>query len=331
MYLVFAGSTEAARAQDRTEFYKGKTITITIGFNPGGNYDFVGRLVSRHIGKQLPGNPNGVGVNMAGAGSFRAANYLFNAAPKDGTMLGIVSSSIAIEEALGTKGVNYKSAEFNWIGRVSFILQVLTTYGNSKTRRIEDALTNETPMAGTGPGSPSEGYPKVLNGVLGTRFKVVSGYRSSTEGMLAMEKGEVDGGLPSWNNIKRSRTHWIAEKKAYPLVQFVFERHPDLPNVPTSVELAKTPADRAVLAFYTSSEELGRSIIAPPGVPADRIKLLRQAFDAMLKDKAFLAEVEKTKLEFNPLSGETMQKLVADTAATPKDVIERTRNLLGRK
>lgn len=328
--LALSAATDAL-AQGTEEMFKGKTITITIGFNPGGNYDFVGRLVARHIGSQLPGKPAGVGVNLAGAGSIRAANQLFVAAPKDGTALGIVSSAIAIEEALGTQGIAYRSAEFNWIGRVSLILQVLTTYGNAKARKIEDVLVHDTPMAGTGSGSPSEGYPKVLNGVLGTKFRIISGYRSSTEGMLAMEKGEVDGGLPAWNNIKRSRTHWITENKAYPLVQFVFARHPDLPNVPTAVELAKSPEDRAVLAFYTSGEELGRSIIAPPGVPAERVAILRRGFDAMLKDAGFLAEVEKTKLEFNPLGGEALQKIVADTAKTPQSVIERTKAMLAKK
>lgn len=331
MAVVAAAGLAAGPAASQTagDLFKGKTITVTIGFAPGGNYDFVGRLVARHIGKQLPGNPAGVAVNMPGAGSFRAANYIYSAAPKDGTALGIMSSALAIEEALGTSGVAYKSAEFNWIGRVSLILQVLATLDPAKAKTIEDVMKYETPVGGTGAGSPSEGYPKLLNGVLGTKFKVVSGYRSSADTMLAMERGEIDGSLPSWNTVKRSKADWIADKKIHPLVQWVLERHADLPDTPTSVELGKTQADRDVLAFYTSGEELGRSILAPPGMAPDRVKLVRGAFDAMLKDRDFLDEVEKTRLEFNPLSGEKLQQVVADAAATPQAIIERARALLG--
>ena len=319
----------SAAAQSADEIFKGKAISVTIGFAPGGNYDFVGRLVARHIGKQLPGNPAGIAVNTPGAGSIRAANYLYATAPKDGTALGIVSSAIAIEEALGTSGIAYKSAEFNWIGRVSLILQVLATLEPAKAKTIEDVMKYETPVGGTGAGSPSEGYPKLLNGVLGTKFKVVSGYRSSADTMLAMERGEIDGSLPSWNTVKRSKPDWLAEKKIHPLVQWVLQRHADLPDTPTSVELGKTQADRDVLAFYTSGEELGRSILAPPGMAPDRTKLMRGAFNAMLKDEDFLAEVEKTRLEFNPLSGEKLQQIVADTANTPRSIIERAKVLLG--
>lgn len=321
----------SAHAQANEEPFKGKTITITIGFSTGGNYDLVGRLVARHIGKQLPGTPTVVAVNMPGAGSLRAANFLYAAAPKDGTQLGILSSSIALEEGLGTQGVNYRSAEFAWIGRVSLILQVLATLAPSKTRSIADALVNETPMGATGPGSPSQGYPQLLNGLLGTRFKVVTGYSASTDVMLAMEKGEVDGGLPSWNNVVRSRPDWIRDKKIYPLVQWVLKRSPELPDVPTSVELGKSDADRAVLAFYTSGEELGRSILAPPGLPPERVALLRAAFERMLNDAEFLAEIQRLRQEFNPLTGEQMQRLVTDTARTPPEVIARTKQLIGTR
>lgn len=321
--------TSSALAQSADEPFKGRTVTITIGFSTGGNYDLVGRLVARHIGKQLPGQPSVVPVNMPGAGSIRAANFVFAAAPKDGTALGILSSSIALEEALGTPGITYRSAEFNWIGRVSFILQVLATLSPSKARTIADVLVHETPMGATGPGSPSEGYPKLLNALIGTKFKIVTGYSASTDVMLAMDKGEVDGGLPSWNNVVRLRPEWLREKRVYPLVQWVLQRAPELPDVPTSVELGKTLGDRDVLAFYTSSEELGRSITAPPGIAPERVEMLRRAFDRMLADADFLAEIQRVRQEFNPLTGEQMQKLVADTARTAPEVIARTKVLVG--
>lgn len=318
-----------AHAQD--ESFKGKTVTVTIGFSTGGNYDFVGRLVSRHIVRHMPGQPNGVAMNMPGAGSIRAANYIFNAAPRDGTALGILSSSLAIEEALGAPNIQYRSAEFGWVGRVSMILQVLATLEPAKAKTIEDVLKIETAMGGTGAGSPSEGYPKILNGLLGTRFKVISGYSSSADTMLAMERGELDGSLPSWNTIKRTKPQWLAEKKINPLVQFVFTRSPDLPDTPTSVELGRTPQDRAVLEFYTSGEELGRSILAPPGMTPERLAMLRSAFGQMLKDAEFLAEVQKARLEFNPMEGARLQEIAAATVNASRETIERTRSLLGIK
>jgi tripartite-type tricarboxylate transporter receptor subunit TctC len=325
-FALLAGVT-CACAQE--EPFKGKAINVNIGFATGGNYDFVGRLVSRHIGKHLPGNPPGVAINMPGAGSIRAANHLYNAAPKDGTTLAILSSSIAIEEALATSGIQYKSADFAWIGRVSIILQVLATLDPAKARSIDDVLRHDTPMAGTGAVSPSEGYPRLLYGLLGTKFRVIGGYTSSADSMLAMERGEVDGSLPSWNTIKRTKPDWLAQKKIHPLVQFVFTRSPDLPDTPTSVELGKTAEDRDVLSFYTSGEELGRSIVAPPGMAPERVRLMRKAFQDMLKDEEFLAEVVKTQLEFNPLDGEALQAIVERTVKASPATVARTRALLG--
>ncbi|MFN3892155.1 MAG: Bug family tripartite tricarboxylate transporter substrate binding protein [Beijerinckiaceae bacterium] len=322
-------SADPAAASDLT--WKGRTVTVTIGFSTGGNYDFVGRLVARHILKHMAGAPTGIAVNMPGAGSIRAANYIFNSAPRDGTALGILSSSIAIEEALGNPSIQYKSAEFGWIGRVSMILQVLATLDPARAKAIEDVRRIETAMGATGAGSPSEGYPRLMNGLLGTKFKIVSGYSSSADTMLAMERGEIDASLPSWNTIKRTKAQWLAEKKIHPLVQFVFERSPDLPDTPTSVELGRTPDERAVLEFYTSGEELGRSILAPPGLDPERLAAMRAAFMQMLKDDEFLAEVKKTQLEFNPLEGMKLQRIAANTVNASRETIERTRALLGAK
>ena len=318
-----------ALANDPT--WKGKNVTVTIGFATGGNYDYVGRLVSRHIVKHLPGEPNGVAVNMPGAGSIRAANYIFSSAPKDGTALGIMSSSIALEEALGTPNIQYKSAEFGWIGRVSMILQVLATLDPAKAKDIEDVRKIETAMGSTGAGSPSEGYPRLLNGLLETKFKIIGGYSSSADTMLAMERGEVDGSLPSWNTVMRTKPDWITGKRIHPLVQFVFQRSPDLPHTPTSVELGRTPEERVILEFYTSGEEFGRSILAPPGLAPATLAALRFAFAQMLKDGDFLTEVKKARLEFNPMEGARLQQIAASTVNASRETIEKTRSLLGRK
>lgn len=318
----------AQSAQSEAQFYRGKTISVYIGFAPGGSYDFFGRLVARHIGAHIPGNPTAIAQTMTGAGSFKLANYLYSAAPKDGTAMGIITQTVALEEALGTPGVMYKSANFNWIGRATAILEVTLTWHTSKAKTIEDAKKYVTPVASTGSGSPSEGYPKLLNALIGTKFKIITGYTGSTAGMLAMEKGEVDGALTSWNTLRISKQDWIRDKKINLLVQYANQRDPDLSNVPAVVELGKTPEDKAVLAFYASGAAVGRSFVAPPGLPPARVKTLRTAFSAMIKDPAFLAEIHKAKAEFSPASGEEVQKLIENAANAPKEIQERTKALI---
>jgi tripartite-type tricarboxylate transporter receptor subunit TctC len=322
---------QAAAAQPADQAFKGKTISINIGFGPGGTYDYYGRLVARFIGRHIPGEPTVVAQSMPGSGGLRVANFLFAAAPKDGTTLAVSPQTAAIEDALRSPGVQYKAAEFNWIGRMTAILEVHFTWKTSKAKTIEDARQYEAPLAGTGAGSPSEGYPKLLNALSGTKFKIVSGYPSSTEGMLAMERGEVDGALTSWNTIKRNKQEWISNHDLNVLVQYAPERHPELSNIPTVLETAKTPEGRAALAFYIGGAELGRSLAAPPGLPPERVKILRTAFDAMLKDPDFLAEIEKSGQEFYPASGEQVQKLIVATANAPREVVDLTERTLRAK
>jgi tripartite-type tricarboxylate transporter receptor subunit TctC len=326
--VLVLGAAPAALAQSPEQFYKGKTVTITIGFSAGGTYDLFGRLVSRHIGKHIPGNPTVIAQSMPGAGSFVATNWLFNVAPKDGTAIGIVSQTIAMEEALKNKGVRYKSAEFNWIGRATSNNEVQVFWHTSKGTTIEGAKTAEIPVASTGPGSPSETYPKLLNALIGTRYKIIRGYTGSTAGLLAMERGEVDGALTSWNTMKTTRKAQLDEKKAFLAVQYVLKRAPDLPDVPAIVEFGKTDEDRALLTFAAASGDIGRAFLAPPGVPADRIKALRDAFDATMKDPELLAEVNKAQLDFEPASAAELERLVKVTLATPPALIEKMEKIL---
>ncbi len=317
-----------AQAQSPEQFYRGKTVNIYIGFAPGGSYVYYGRLLSRHMGKHLPGQPTVVAQSMPGAGSFKAANYVYNVAPKDGTGMGIVSQTMALEEALGTPGIQYKSAEFNWIGRVTNIIEITLVWETSKAKTVQDAMKNDIPVASTGPGSPSMGYPLLVNAVSGTRFKIITGYPGSNDGMLAMERGEVDGALTSWNTIKVSKQHWLQDKKINILIQYAYERSPELPNVPTVVEMGKTDADRQMLSFYASGGEIGRSFLATPGIPADRVKVMRAAFDATMQDPDFKAEIAKSNSEFNPLPGDQVQQLIANMAKAPPAMIARMAEVL---
>jgi len=318
-------------AQNAEPFFKNKVINLHIGFAPGGTYDYFGRMVGRFIGRHIPGNPPVVVQTMAGAGSLQAANFLYAQAPRDGTAWGVVTQTLALEEALRSPGAHYRAAEFTWIGRMTSILEVHFTWKASKAKTIADARVHDIPVAGTGAGSPSEGYPKLLNALAGTRFKIISGYPGSTQGMLAAERGEVDGGLTSWNTLKRTKPDWIRNRDINMLVQYAVERHPDLREVPSVLEAASTPEGRQVLAFYVSGAEVGRSLLAPPGIPADRVETLRAAFDAMLKDPDFLAEIEKSGQEFQPAPGESVQKLIAAAANAPRDIVERTEAILRGK
>ena len=324
--LAFAPT--GVMAQSAADFFRGKTVSVYIGFSPGGTYDYFGRLVSRHLGKHIPGNPTVIAQGMPGAGSFTLANWMYRIAPKDGTAIGIVSQTAAIEEVLKSPGVQFKSTDFNWIGRATSNVEINLVMSTSKAKKVEDALVHEIPLASTGAGSPSEGYPKLLNGVLGTKFKLVGPYPGSTDGLLAMERGEVDGALTSWNTLYTTRNHWLTEKKAVILVQYVLERTAEMKDVPTMVELGKTPEDKAMFAFYVSGGEVGRSFMAPPGVPADRVAVLRKAFDDAMKDPELLAEIEKGKLDFHPASGDKLQKIIADTAAVSPAVVTRMQELL---
>jgi tripartite-type tricarboxylate transporter receptor subunit TctC len=330
-YAALASFAHPAAAQPADPFFRGRVINLYIGFAPGGTYYYFGRAVGRFIGKHIPGNPTVLVQTMQGAGSLQAANFLYAQAPKDGTAWGVVTQTLALEEALRSPGAHYKAAEFTWIGRMTSILEVHFTWKTSLGKTIEDARQHEIPVAGTGTGSPSEGYPKLLNALAGTRFKIISGYPGSTQGMLAMERGEVDGGLTSWNTLKRTKPAWLANRDVNILVQHANERHPDLRDVPTLLELARTPEGRQALAFYVSGAELGRSLLAPPDLPADRVTVLRTAFDAMLRDGEFLAEIEKSGQEFQPASGAQVQRLIEEVASAPREVVERTEAILRAK
>src|SRR5580700_7592377 len=299
--LLFGANVSTGAAEPDTS-YKGKTVIISIGFAPGGSYDYFGRLVARHLGKHLPGNPTVIAESMPGAGSFTAANYLYARAPRDGTALGIVSQTVAIEEVLGTSGVQYKVSQFNWIGRATSVNEVSLTFHSSNAKTIRDAIAHETTMASTGAGSPSETYLKLLNAVAATRFKLVGPYPASNDAMLAMERGEVDGAFTSYNTLKVARQDWLREKKINILVQYG-ERSADLPDVPYAVDLAKTDDDRQLMAFYVSSEQIGRAFLAPPEMPADHVAALRKAYDETMQDPQLLAEIDQSHSEFNPLPG----------------------------
>ncbi len=329
---LFAMAATGALAQTQTQtpesFYRGRTVSIYIGFGGGGSYDFYGHLIARHMGKHIPGNPTVVAQSMPGAGSFKLANWLTSLAPRDGTAMGIVSQAVALEEALGSPGVQYKTRDFNWIGRATSVIEIMMTGEKAKAKTIDDAYTTEVMIGGTGPGSPSEGYPKLLNAAAGTKFRIIAGYPASAEVLLAMEKGEVDAAFTSFGSLTAYHQDWLDQKKVHLLAQGTVARTRELPDVPAVGELGKTPQDRQMLQLYASTADIGRSFIAPPGLPTERVAVLRAAFDATMNDPEFRAEVTRVKAEFHPLPGEQVQKLIEATAQTPPEVIARMKALL---
>ena len=264
-----------------------------------------------------------------GAGSFTASNWLYRAAPKDGTALGAVSQTVAIDEALKSKGVQFKAAEFTWIGRITSNIEVQIVSTRTKGHTLAGAREIEVPVASTGPGSPSDTYPKLMNEIAGTKFKIIRGFPGSTDGLLATERGEVEGALTSWNTMKSTRMNWITEKRAVMFVQYVAKRTPDLPDVPALVEFATNEDDRKLFAFAVSSADIGRFILGPPGISADRTQVLRRAFDATMKDPEFLAEIKKGNFDFEPLDGASLARIVAEAVNVDPKVIERMQKIVG--
>jgi tripartite-type tricarboxylate transporter receptor subunit TctC len=317
--LALTGRVAAAE-----DFYKGKTITVIVGSAAGGGYDLHGRLVGRHIGRHIPGQPTLVAQNMPGAGSIVATNYIYEKAAHDGTAMGISSPSIALLDALGSKGVRFDSTKLNWIGRVASIVNVTFTRRDSKVKSLEGAQKTETLIGGISASSPLSLYPKVMNAVTGTKFKLITGYAGSKATVLATERGEVDGTTASLSTLAGA-PDWRRTSGYNILVQYTMNRHRDIPDVPSAMEFAKTDDDRKIIGLYVNGADVGYSIMTTPGVPADRIGQLRRSFDAMLADTMFLSDVKKLGVAFDPLSGEKLQVLIQQTLDLSPEVKARAR------
>ena len=328
-FALLAGFAAPAEAQRSVEdFYRGKNIDLYIGFTVGGGYDLYARLVGKYIGEHLPGKPRVIPKNMTGAGSRIAAGYVYSVAPKDGTALATADQSIPLEQATGESGINFDAARFNWIGNPIVDNNVVVTWHTSPVKTIEDAKKTEIAIGATGFNTSSQ-YPQVLNTMVGTKFKIILGYPGGAEINLAMENGEVGGrGSNSWSSWKASKPDWVRDKKMNVLAQVGLTKNPELPNVPTLVELATNDEDRAAMRLVSAPPSVGRPIFTSPGVPEERVRALRQAFEATMKDPAFLEEAKKLNLDINPISGEELQKVVVDIINTPPAAVKRLASVL---
>ena len=320
--LAFSSAllTSSAQAAGVEDFYRGKTVSLTIGYSVGGGYDAYGRLLARHLGKHIPGNPSVVPQNMTGAGSLKAANYLYSVAPKDGTVIGTFSRSQGIAPLLDK--AEFDSTKFTWLGSVTDEVSLCVTRHDAPVKTFSALQQTQATFGGEGAGSDPNIFALLYRNVFGAKIKIVTGYPGTNEIQLATERGEVDGlcGL-SWSTLKGRYPHWLKDRKANILVQAGIKKQAELPDVPSASDLAKTPDQTQILNLVLIGQAMARPFAAPPGIPADRKAALIEAFERTTKDADFLAEAARLNFEVNPVPAAELDALLARAYATPKDVI----------
>ncbi len=318
------GSQSAAQTPEAVEsFYKDKKVRMLVGYGVGTGNDLYMRLLARHIGKHIPGRPTIVPENMPGAGSMVMMNYLFNVAPRDGTVIGVPSRNLAVEPLMGNEQARYQALSFNWLGSMSRDVSTCITWHTSGIATVEDAKRREVPVGATGAPADSNIFPRLLNAALGTRFKAVLGYPDSAAVGVAMERGEIDGYCSfTWSAIKSARPQWVAQKQINVLLQLSLSKHPELPEVPSVMDLAADEASREIFALAFGTQKMGRPVVAPPGLPAERADALRQAFDATMTDPEFLEDARRSVLDVDgPIPGTEVDAILRRIYATSNDVI----------
>jgi tripartite-type tricarboxylate transporter receptor subunit TctC len=318
-----------ARAQTPDGFFKGRQITFLVGAGAGGGYDAYFRTFARFVVHHIPGSPTIVPKNMPAASGLAAANTLYTSADKDGATIGAFPNNIPMDTLFGNPGARYDAQKLSWLGSIGKLENVCATWITSPIKTIAQAREREVIVAAAAATSNSAIMPKVLNALLGTKFKIVAGYDPGSGMTLALESGETEGicGL-SWSTMKAARPHWIKDNKLNVIVQLGLAKLPELPNVPSALDLVSEPVKKQVLELILMRQELGRPLAAPPGVPADRLEVLRRAFDDTMKDPEFLAEAAKLQLEIEPLSAHEIDTLLANAFATPKAIVRQAAELI---
>src|SRR6476646_5964944 len=310
--------TAPAGAQD---FYAGKQLTIIVGAGPGGGYDLQARVVSRHLGKHIPGNPTIIVQTIPSR--IAAANHIFGSAPKDGTTIALLQRGILLARLIYPSGVRYDIEKFHWLGSLNSETAVTLAWHTAPHKTATDLFDKELIVGGI-TGVDPETTPRLYNSLIGTKFKVVTGYSSTAQIALAIERGEVQGIADwSWSSLKAVRPNWLADKQITLLMQGALKNEPELGSLPNALDFIKYDADRKVLELHFTQKTAARPLVAPPEVPPERIAILRKAFEDLAQDKEFLAEMDKAKMEFDFVPGAEIDKIVAQIAATPAEVAER--------
>jgi tripartite-type tricarboxylate transporter receptor subunit TctC len=330
---AFALPANAQTTQSVEQFYKGRQIDLIIYTANNSAYDLYGRLLIAHMGRFIPGNPTFVPKNMVGAGGLTASRYLYTVAPKDGSVIGTVGRGLAFDPILGRNELGLDFLKFNWIGSMNRESTVALAWNEPrvKVKTFEDLQKMELLVPGTGAGADSELIPVALNFLAGTKFKIVKGYKNTGSAAMAVEGGELEGiAYWSWSALRSSHMHWITDNKIHMLFHTGDRVHPEIPQVRLIRDLVTEPTKKAALDFILAREILGRPFLAPPDVPADRVKALRDAFDATLKDKEFLIDAERRRVEINLVTGAEVDKILKTSAAAPKAVIDAVKEALGQ-
>jgi tripartite-type tricarboxylate transporter receptor subunit TctC len=323
--LTMAATTADAQS---TGVFAGKTVQMIIGFGPGGGFDQWGRTLARHIGKHLPGNPAVVAENMPGAGSYVTASYIYSIAPKDGTVMAIIASDVALGPLTDAEGARFDPIKMSWLGTPTVDTNVCIANSSADVKTVEDLFTKQLIVGDTGAGSAARSYPEALAGLLGMKFKLITGFTSSTEVFLAMERGEVDGICESFGSVTGKRPDWILSGKVHVLFQGGATPNPALKRVPFILDLVHNEEDRQAITFLYAGAGIGRPFVAPPGLAPDRLKMLRDAFDATMKDPDFIADATKQQLEVMPASGADLAALIDKIYTTPKPIVAKIGKLL---
>jgi tripartite-type tricarboxylate transporter receptor subunit TctC len=323
-------SAQNALAQDAVaNFYRGKTITIGVGFTAGGGYDLHARTLARHMGKHIPGNPSIVVKNVPGAAGLVLANQLYNTAPKDGTEFATFDRAIPLEPLVAPERARFDSLKLNWIGSTDNDVSTCFAWHTSPVKTFADVLKRELLVGGTGTGGNAHFYPKVLNAVLGAKFKVIPGYPGSAEVLLAMERGETEGFCSmGFVTLEFTRPQWVRDKKVNQLVQLGITKNKNHPDVPLALDLAKTQEDRQAIEFVVSPNLFARPFVAPPGVPTDRVQALRKAFNATLGDPDYLAEAKQRKMQILLVRGEEIDGVLKRIYSMPRSVMDRVKQAI---
>jgi tripartite-type tricarboxylate transporter receptor subunit TctC len=314
---------------EAADFYAGKTVTIVTSTGAGGTYDIAARTVARHMPKYLPGTPTMVVQNMPGGGHMLASNYIYNIAPKDGTTIATVNQSVPAHQVLDGRGVRYDATKFNWLGALGDRNQVFVVWHTTGIKNFEDLKAKGVTAGSTGEGSSGYRYPTAINNVLGTHIKIVKGYKAAGDVELAMLRGEVSAQAHSYTAFSTAHPDWIKEGKIVFIMQIGFTRDKDLPDVPLWSELAQTPEQKQELSLIASPIPLGRPFLAPPGLPDDRVALLRKAFAATLKDPEFVKDAKKQDLDVVPMTGEEVAEIVGQTINTPPNIVAKAKAAMG--
>lgn len=328
---VCAAAIAPAQAQSPEAFYKGKTISILMGTGPGGSYDLYGRLMANHLGRHIPGHPVIIIEHMPGAGGANAGNFIYGPAPQDGSKILLTHALPLIEKLSGSSGIRFKSEKFQWIGAYDEIAQILTLWNNAPARNFAQLKTKGDVVVGSmGRSHLSFQWASLLKESINAPYRVIAGYTSGSSLNLAMERGEIHGWVVAWESLAGTKPDWLRDNKVNMLVQFTLERHRELPNVPTLLELMP-PENRDVAALLLAGTPIARALAYGPGVPADRVAAVRAAFDAAMKDKALIAEAEKRKLALKYRSAAQTLALVEQITSASPELIARTKKAVGQQ